>query len=129
MNIVDQYALTLIEAADTKTETDFNAFFDNFVSVLKKKHHYKSLPAILRAVERLSSNKDAANKTVLVVREAVLAGNYQDIVMQHADIFGTEYDVVEDPQIVGGFMLKNRTNLVDGSYRSRLVKLYKQLTR
>lgn len=127
MNIVDQYARTLVQAATEKDGKEFNLFFDNFVGLLKQKKHYKSLPSILRSVERLSGNKDSANKTIMIVREAALAGQYTDIVKQHADIFCEEYDVVEEPGIVGGYVIKNRTNLLDGSYRTGLMNLYKKL--
>ena len=127
MNIADQYAETLIAAADKKNETEFNVFFDNFVGLLKEKKHYSLLPTIMRSVERLSREEGETGKTMMVVREAALAGEYQDIIEQNKDVFGTDYDVVEDKNIVGGYMIKNRTNIIDGSYRTGLMKLYKKL--
>lgn len=127
MNIVDQYARTLIKASEEKSSEEFNSFFEQFVASLKAKHYYKSLPAILRKVQQLSAGSESRNKTIMVVRDAAQANDYQDILAQHAEIFGTQYDVEVDENIVGGFMLKNRTHRIDNSYRSKLAKLYQRL--
>lgn len=127
MNIVDQYAQTLIKASREKTSEEFNTFFEKFVALLKEKHHYKSLPAILRKVEQLSRGSDSRAKTIMVVRDAAQEGEYKDILKEHEEVFGSEYDVEVDENIVGGYVLKNRTHRIDNSYRSKLVKLYQRL--
>ena len=127
MNIVDQYARTLVKASQEKSTEEFNIFFEQFIALLKQKNHYKSLGAILRKVEQLSQGSESRNKTVMVVRDALSAGDYADVVAQHADVFGTQYDIEVDEHVVGGFVLKNRTHRIDNSYRSKLVKLYQRL--
>ena len=127
MHLVDYYAQTLLKAAEERSPADFDAFFHNFIALLKKKKHISALPAILRSLRRVLQEREMSNKTIMVVREASLAEEYAGMIKEHAEVFGEEYEVVEDPQIVGGCVVRNRTNILDASYRTRLTKLYGSL--
>lgn len=128
MNQTQQYAHALAQAAQVKNTEEFNHFFDNFIAVLKYKSHLSLLPAILKQVKQLGESQEQANKTLLIVRNAALAGEYANIIDQNSDVFGTDHEVVADPQIVGGYVVRNRTHTIDGSYRTGLLNLYKKLT-
>ncbi len=127
MNIVDQYAHVLVQAAQEKSEADFQTFFAHTIAHLKNNNHTKALPAIVKKVERLASSSKGSNQTIVMVRDSAHSSEYASIIAQHADVFGSDYRVVENKHMVGGFQIKNRTHLLDGSYRRRLVALYNKL--
>ena len=127
MNLAEQYAKTLYQASIEKDAKEFDSFFANFVALLKDKSHYKILPAILKKVEQLEKNAQSADKTVLIVREAKLAETYKKELEKHGEVFAGEVEVREDPHVVGGFIAKTKTNMIDQSYRSKLLDMYRKL--
>jgi len=63
-----------------------------------------------------------------VVRDAQDAEKYKAQLAEHGDLFNTgEVTVVEDKTIVGGFIAKNATTMIDKSYKKGLVDMYKRL--
>ena len=122
MNTATDYAQTLVHMQNTNPD---NFSFEKFIGLLKEKNHYKMLPAILEQVQNIQSQK-GADKTTLVVRDASAVSEMQSQLDLYKEEFGTEYEVVEDKNIVGGFILKNKTNMLDQSYRTRLLTMYKK---
>lgn len=125
MKTAELYAQTLYKSYQ-ENPSGFNTFFDNFIELLKHKNHYKMLPNILSKVLVLAQLDDN-NPTVLVVRESSLVPTLEKELTAYKDIFGTDYVIREEPNITGGFILKNRTSMVDQSYRTKLLHLYQQL--
>jgi len=123
MNTAIDYAQTLLHMHKTDPES-FS--FENFVGLLKQKNHYKMLPAILEQVQKIQTQSDSS-KSTLVVKDEASVSDLQAQLDGYKDEFGTEYEVKVDPNIVGGFVLKNKTSMVDQSYRSRLLEMYKRL--
>ena len=123
MNTATDYAQALVQMNETNPET-FS--FENFVGLLKQKNHYKMLPAILEQVQKIQAQSES-NKSVLVVRDQESASQLQIELDKYKEDFGTVYEVQVDSNIVGGFILKNKTHMVDQSYRSRLLEMYKKL--
>lgn len=128
MKKAELYAQTLMHAQRDKTEPEMNAFFDNFISALKAKHEEKLLPAIIREFESLQNRLTKGTGTTLTVRDAQDAEKYKLELAKHGDLFNMdEVNVVEDKKIVGGFIAKNSTTMLDKSYKKGLVDMYKRL--
>jgi len=123
MNTATDYAQTLLHMTQS-SEAEFS--FDNFIGLLKEKKQYKMLPAIMDKYQQLLTQQ-SADKTVLVVKDASMVDSLQSELHQYAKEFGTEYEVIEDKNIVGGFVLKNKTHMIDNSYRTKLITMYKKL--
>lgn len=123
MNTATDYAQTLLHMSQDNP----NAFpFDKFTGLLQTKGQYKMLPEILQKYQQLLQ-QESSDKTTLLVRDSSIISDIQAQLDLYAEQFGTEYTIIEDKNIVGGFILKNKTNMVDQSYRSKLIGLYKKL--
>jgi len=122
MNTATDYAQTLLHITQ-----ETNSFpFDNFVGLLKQKGQYKMLPEILNKFQQLL-NQQSSDKTTLIIKDHSVIDSIQSQLNAHAVEFGTDYQIIVDPNIVGGFVLKNKTHMVDQSYRSKLLQMYKKL--
>lgn len=126
MNHTDAYAHTLYTTAQEKSEQEFDTFFDNFIALLTKKNHHMLLPGILKKVETLEESNKASNKTVLVVSNTKRLEEYKKN-LALSGVFDGEVTVQEDLNIVGGYIAKNKTTMIDNSYRTRLLKMYRAL--
>ncbi len=123
MNTVNDYAQTLLHMSQ---ENPDNFPVDNLVGLLQAKGQYKMLPEIIQKYQQLLE-QESSDKTTLIVRDSSVITDMQSQLDLHAEQFGTEYKVVEDKNIVGGFILKNKTSMIDNSYRSKLLVMYKKL--
>jgi F0F1-type ATP synthase delta subunit len=127
MKLPEQYARVLTQRASQKDDQEFNTFFASFIDYLKAHHHEKLLPRILSAVQRISSSSAATNHTIITVGKAEDEQNFTQLITAHADTFGHDAEVRVNPHIVGGIIIRNRTHLLDESYRARLIELYNTL--
>ncbi|MFW0870938.1 MAG: F0F1 ATP synthase subunit delta [Patescibacteria group bacterium] len=127
MKLAEQYARTLLQVAETKDAKDFDKFFDLFIEYLRAHHHEKLIPQICKNVVRLSKSQEASNKATITVRALGEDKKFSDLIHEHQDMFGNAPQVQVDAHIVGGAVLRNRTHLVDASYRKALLDLYQTL--
>jgi|GEM_PF-3478853 len=122
------YAQTLQHASVTKTDSELETFFDNFMKLLDHKKEKKLLPAIVREFKSLQEKASKGSGTTLVVRDTADADKYKQELSKHSDTFSLdEMTVVEDKTIVGGFIAKNSQAMLDRSYKKGLVDMYKKL--
>lgn len=121
------YAETLHSFFREHTDSENEAFFDKFVAYVESKKESALLPLILREVESLVAQEQKTGST-LVVRDEQDAEKYKADLNQHADSFDISNITTEiDETIVGGYILKSSTNMVDNSYKTQLVNMYHQL--
>lgn len=128
MNQAELYAQTLHKAAQKKDSDSFDSFFTKFVAVLKTKGHSKLMPAVLRSLQSIDKTNKSAQSSVLIVRDASQKEALKEQLAQEGELFGENTRVVEDKNVVGGYILKNKTSMIDKSYRSKLIGLYKKLS-
>ena len=122
------YAQTLMHAQSEKSESEMEVFFNNFINALKAKHEEKLLPAIIKELESLQERAVKGSGTTLIVRDAQDAEKYTAELKKHSELFNTDsLNVIEDKKIVGGFIAKNTTTMLDKSYKKGLVEMYKRL--
>ena len=81
------------------------------MSYLKKRGHLSLLPRVVHALER----SHAQGRVVLVASEAVV----KDAQKKFPDA-----SVVVDPEVVGGYIVREGSTVTDASYRNVLVQLY-----
>lgn len=100
------------------------------VSVLKKKGHIDLLPAILAEYEKLQVEVSKKENVRVRVAQRADVAKYKDSISSYAEqlSFNAEtVEVVEDPSIVGGFIIEKGEYEVDRSHRKNLVALYRRL--
>lgn len=126
MNTPQEYAQTLFDAEQSKTQADFDKFYSNFLGLLKMRSHEKMVPEIISAVEGLSEQNQASTQ-VLVAKESDFE-KFKSEIESHDDVQEGKYEVVTDENVIGGYVVRTGTSQVDNSYRTRLLELYKAMT-
>lgn len=124
------YAQALLGASQKKSEQEMNEYFDTFISLLKHKSEYKMLPTIVREYKALVERSKKGAGTTLVVRTQEEADKFIKELDAMGDTFDTSnMQIIEDETIVGGYIAKNSTSMLDRSYKKGLVDMYKNLVK
>lgn len=129
------YAEALYEALqnkEVKTEADAHKVFTRFRKVLLARGHEKLLPFIAHELEKIMSREKNKNEAVLITADSKSMSKWlhaydhyekEGIIPKHT----TRRDVV-DESIVGGFQIRTKDTLIDGSYKKSLLELYRKIT-
>jgi len=124
------YAKALFEAFLEKNETDFDKFFTNFIENLKAKDKISLLPKILKEVKKYFELAKKQDFTEVILKSEKDLEKFKEKMSQFSDKFNLDnLKIVENKNIVGGFILKNSKYIWDKSYKQGLLKLYKKLTK
>ena len=124
-----KYAKVLVEAETEKNKEDFEKFFNNFLEMLKKKNQIKILPNILVEVERLVAENKKDKKSTLILKDKTFLEKYKNQISNFSDKFDIDnLEIVENKNIIGGYILKNKKYQIDNSYKKKLLNLYNKIT-
>ncbi len=124
------YAKALFEAFMEKEEKDFDKFFDNFIQDLKRKDRIKLLPKILKEVQKYIDLAKKQDITEIVLRNKDELEKFQEKLSAVSKEFNLDdLKIVENKNIVGGFILRNSKYIWDKSYKKGLLKLYQRLVK
>ncbi len=117
-NLASTYA-TLIEHAGRAD----SGFAEKLIALMRTKGHLSILPQVIKILMRSSKKKGAV---VTVAHESALK-HFAHSIEDSLTLLGVaeKPDVVVDPKIVGGFTLLSSGKAVDNSFRSALVRLYR----
>lgn len=106
-----------------------DAFMGSFVAYMNAKKLQKMLPAILKQFELIQERKKSGKGTTLIIRDNTALEQINKELAEYKASFNLEdLQVVTEKNIVGGFILKNKTSMIDASYRKALLALYTKLT-
>ncbi len=127
------YAEVLYRALQGKETTDDGKkVFARFREVVSSRGHYRLFPFVAREFEKIIAREKIKNEVVLVTSDSKSHSKWshaydhyekEGIIQKHA----TRRDVV-DESIVGGFQIRTRDTLIDGSYKKSLIELYRNIT-
>jgi F0F1-type ATP synthase delta subunit len=127
------YAEALYSALkDTASESDFKKVFARFRKVVSSRGHDRLFPFVARELEKIIALEKTKNEVVLVTADSKSQSKWshaydhyekEGIIPKHT----TRRDVV-DESIVGGFQIRTRDTLIDGSYKKSLALLYRKIT-
>ncbi|MFA5997469.1 MAG: F0F1 ATP synthase subunit delta [Candidatus Paceibacterota bacterium] len=129
------YAEALYEALqsrEVKSESDAHKVFARFRKVLVARGHEKLLPFIAYELEKIMAREQDKNETLLVIADNKSLSKWlhaydhyekEEIIPKHS----ARRDVV-DESIVGGFQIRTKDTLIDGSYKKSLIELYRNIT-
>jgi F0F1-type ATP synthase delta subunit len=121
--LINRYASLILSAIYNDADS---AFVTKLVAYMKQRGHTGLLSAVLRRVERLYVPRGA----VVTVARADDASKYAPAIASQLVGLGSsaDYTIGVDDRMVGGYMVRAGGKLVDTSYRTALVTLYKNIT-
>lgn len=97
--------------------------------LLKKHGRYTSYKRIVRSLYKHMTTRDTLNKTVIeLARESDLNESIAHIHSNNdPDIKNKTYEVKIKPELIGGYVLKNRNNKFDASFKKKLLATYHRI--
>ncbi len=117
MSLSQAYAQVIREKGDE------SGFLKKVAEFMKSKGHLVLFPEILRILMRDPQRKGAAVYVARAADERKFAGEIKAAIR---DVGETDADIVIDQRIVGGFLVRGKSKVIDQSYRSALVSMYQK---
>lgn len=121
-----------LQGKDVKSESDSKKVLTRFRKVVSARGHERLLPFVARELEKIMSREKDKNEVLLVTADNKSVSKWSHA-YDHYEREGTirkgatRRDVV-DETIVGGFQIRTKDTLIDGSYKKSLVELYRSIT-
>ena len=122
----EKYAKALYDLMKDKSENEQDKLFSNFLKVLERNGHSKLLPRVLKSFEKISFQEKTDTSVDFVVSDSKFEDKYKAQIKKYSKYFDKDQEVQTktDSSIVGGFMIRSKNVVVDGSYKRSLVNLY-----
>jgi len=130
--LIQQYAKTLLELTEKKSEQEVSAVVKKFAEHLKKDGQIKNVAAIMEKFEELFNKAHGIVATQVCGRREVSPEVLQKIeafVKEKYSAKEVEMEVVVDEKIKGGIIIKVGDEIIDGSVSAQLKRLKKELAR
>ena len=115
-----------------ESDSDSKKIFARFRKVVSARGHERLLPFVAHELEKIMSRERDRNEVLLVTADNKSVSKWAHA-YDHYEKEGvirkgaTRRDVV-DETIVGGFQIRTKDTLIDGSYKKSLVELYRNIT-
>lgn len=124
-DLAHNYALALYELTKDTTAKPAVVVSD-LVKLLKHKGHVKLLPDILREFEKvIDSARDEATMVLTCAKKSDLA-KYKNKLKEHFGHSGGSFTKEEvDDTLIGGYVIRSGDTILDGSYKRKLLLLYR----
>ena len=116
------FAAAYVAGALEVPEGELEAFTKRFVINLERRRQRKLLPAIVRIVEGLVDARKGISRFQITTATPVDEATIRSVIGDSA-VVATKHD----PSLIGGAVIEHGDELIDGSVRSRLSHLKKQL--
>lgn len=126
-----EYAEALYGALEGKNTKEAHKIATRFVEVVRARGHAGLLRLIPRELDKIALRRESQNEVVLVTADKKNYTKWSHA-YDHYRRDGLIPDVKEehheiDPTIVGGFKIRTKDLLIDGSYHRALVELYRNI--
>lgn len=125
-----QYAKTLLELTDGKSEQEIFVMVKSFAELLKKDGQLKNTGKIMEKFSQLYNTKHQIVEAVVVSRRELdlkMIENVQEFLQKKYGAKSVQIENVVDEKIKGGLIVKVGDEILDGSVNSKLNKLKKVL--
>ncbi|MCA9353833.1 F0F1 ATP synthase subunit delta [Candidatus Nomurabacteria bacterium] len=107
---------------------DFDNFLDKLFSVLKKNNLFKIIPKVLEEIYKIDEKEKKKNKIKLYTSHKFGDETIKKI-LQKYDIDPKETEIIEENELIGGFILENKGKLYDASIKTNIRKLEEEILR
>jgi len=114
-----------------QTGTDSEKVFNGLQKTMQAKGHMRLYAPVLRGVLRvLETKKDTDTATVIVTKDSDIQ-KYSEVIKQTLSEVkaGNDFSTKVDDTIIGGVIIKNNNTIVDLSYKTTLLNLYRATTK
>jgi len=125
-----QYATSLYELVIDKSELEVRAILKNFVSLLSRQHDLHKSSEIIKTLMLIWDKQSGEVAAELTSAQPLQANSRQLIIDYLKNKSGAKTIVLEekeDKNLLGGFVLKYDSRILDGSLRSSLESLKSRL--
>ena len=125
--MVIEYAHALAKSTEGTSKDQAKIYVARLVEILKREGKLKALPQILREFKRIIEQRNAKTPTLTVAQKKDAANATKELkaILKEAVVS----DSVVDDSIIGGWRYVGRDTLVDNSYKTALIDLYRNITR
>lgn len=129
MTPAQNYAQALRDLIRDTDVSKHEGISDTFIAVLKKKGHISLLPTILKEFEKYRMRDLDTKRVILTVAKSEDAEKYKSEASKYVATLDNEehIGVKVDKRLIGGFKLESGDMVVDGSYKRRLLNLYREI--
>ena len=124
-----EYARAIV-ALQSEGKTDAE-IASGLARVLGARGHERLIPRIERALQTLEARNKKKNSRILRISKTADTDIHERAIAEAINALGENaktFETVIDDRIVGGFILASGTTMVDASYRTALVSLYRTIT-
>lgn len=121
-----QYAKTLLELTDGKSEQEVPSIVKSFAEQLKKDGQLKNAKAIMEKFEQLYNANHGIVKAQIIAKSKIQENELKKIesfIKEKYSAKEVEIESVIDEKIKGGIIIKVGDEVIDGSVESQLKKL------
>lgn len=128
---VSQYASALFDLVAGKSEKETAAVIKSFVAVLGKNHDLNKAEAISEAFNELWNKAHGElNAKLSSARElsSAIRGTVTDYLKQQTGAKKIILETEIDPEIIGGFVLRYGSKVLDGSLKNSLNSLKNKIS-
>ena len=116
---LNNYSELLIE--EIRGGTEVHSAVSKLKKLLARRRHQTILGAVLRKAEKIVSESRDYSEPTLIVASEKDAKKYEKTIGKRP-----EPVVIIDPEIVGGYIVREDYVMTDSSYRSKLVNWYRK---
>lgn len=115
-----------------KDVRDVEKIFTHFRKVITSRGHEKLLPLVGREFEKITLREEEKHAAYLITADGKhdekWAHAYDHYVKEGILPKGAVRHNVVDETLVGGFQIRTKGVLIDGSYKRSLIELYRKIT-
>lgn len=128
---INQYAKTLLELTDGKTEQEVSDIVKKFADILRKDGQMKNAPKIIEKFSELYNAKHRIVETTMITRQKPEDQNIKEVEYFVKKKYGAKEVIIKniiDEKIKGGIIIKVGNEVMDASVGGQLRKLKKALS-
>jgi len=126
-----QYAKTLLELTENKTEKEISGIALRFIDVLKKGKQMKNALKIIGKFSELYNAKHGIVKATVITKDKIGDEEIKKVESYIKEKYGAKEIVMNnivDEKIKGGIIIKVGDDIIDASIANQLKKLEKELS-
>ena len=132
MNIsTRQYAQSLFEATSGQNEAAVSAALKNFVLILSRDHVLNKAPEIIACFQEIWDQANGELKAEVAVARP-LGKSSKDLIVEYlksrTDAKKINLSEITDQSLVGGFVLRYDSKVIDGSLKNSLQELKNKIS-
>jgi ATP synthase F1 delta subunit len=129
---INQYANTLLELTDGKTEQEISAITEKFAAALKKDWQMKNADKIIEKFSQIYNTKHGIVEAQTITKEKITDDEIKKIKSYIKEKYFAKEIIINniiDKNIKGGIIIKVGDEVLDGSVAAQLKRLEKELVK